>query len=388
MSTSIFAVSIGVSPAKLDYDNVLKGGFAQKTLLVSTDSPDELSINLERGGEIADWIEFGSLGENIEEFAITSNNPHILQVRILPPEDLANGNYTGTIRVVTGTLEGVDTGKGSNVKAAFLVNLRVEIVGEEIVDCIAGGMRITSFEIGEDLPLFFTIENTGNVRIDPDIEVELKDIKNEPVVDLDTNIEPLLPTLRDTFTDELNNDLEVGQYFASIKIPLCNAKQEVTFNVVEPGGISDEGELVSINAPVWAKTGEILPITATFKNLGSRNVRAKFIGDIKDAANNIVKIIDTDQITVESGEIQDFQTFFKPNYPGQYFVTGKITFNEKLTFEKITILNVNESTGNEESSSFLGMMIFLIIIIIILLIIIKQKKINLKRKRRKHKFKF
>lgn len=388
MSTMTLAIGLGISPSKLDYKKVLKGGFSQKTVLISTDTVDELTVFLEKQGEVSEWIGFGSMGENIEDFTVTKNSPFLLRVRIQPPNNVQNGNYTGYIRVVTDKIQNMETGKGSAVKAAFMININVEIVGDEIVNCIAGGLDIRSFEIGEELPLSYTIENTGNVLISPDVEIKLSDNEGNDVNKMESSSDSLLPTLKNTYTQELSNKLKEGQYFANIKVPLCNANQVITFNVVGPGGISDTGELLEITNPIWGNTDDILPITATFKNTGARNVRAKFVGTIKDVGGKVVKLIDTDYLTVAAGETERFQTFFKPNDPGQYFVNGKINFNNKITFEKMSILNINEGTGETSDGFNWTALIIIGIIVSLMLIIIKKKKILLKKKHHKKKIKF
>lgn len=388
-----FGIGLGVSPSVLNYKKVLKNGFAQKTLLVSTDTQNNLTVFFEKSGDVADWISFGELDKNINNIVISSKNPYLLKVRVEPPNNIANGNYTGYIRIVTDSINDITTGKGSVIKAAFMVNVNLEIIGDEIVNCVAGAIDISNFEIGEKLFLNYIIENNGNVRVNPDVSITIFDNFNNKVSTIQTTTKSILPTLKENIKKSLTNNLKTGQYFATINIPLCNANKDVTFDVLQPGGISDNGELINIKNTVWSKTNKIIPITAVFKNTGERSVRAKFTGTIIDKNNQIVKIIDTDYLTVLSGDTQEFQTFFQPKKIGQYFIKGKVIYNDKRTFEKGSILNINEIGKETQNNSIIkyGYMIFFIIIIILILIIIKKKKLILKKKykRRDHnKFKF
>lgn len=380
LSSFTLGVAIGVSPSVLNYNEVLKNGYALKTLLLSTDTPNDLTISIERSGEVAEWISFEPIDLRISNITINDKNPYLLSVIVQPPSDVQNGNYTGYIRVITDKIENVETGKGASVKAAFMVNVRVEIVGKEIVRCIAGGLHISSFEIGEELKIDYIIENTGNVKINPDVFLDIFDNKNNKITSYDLRSDMILPTLKNNLENPVSNNLIERQYFATVNIPLCNEVKTLTFDVVEPGGIRDSGDLLSIEHASWSKTGEIIPITGVFKNTGPRSVRAKFIGTINDAKDKVVKIIDTDYITIGPGETQRFQSFFKPNSPGQYFVKGKINFNNKITFEKISVMNIN--IGEESSSSIgWGTIIFFSVVIVLLLIIIKKRKLLLRRKK-------
>ncbi|MBR9676009.1 hypothetical protein GOV05_03305 [Candidatus Woesearchaeota archaeon] len=388
LSISVLGVSIGVSPAKINYEKVLKGGYASRTISITTDTLNNLSIYVEKSGSIAEWVSFGPIDLSVENITITRSNPYRLDIIIMPPDDVANGNYTGSVRVVTDKIQDVVTGKGSAVKAAFLLDLRVEITGEEIIGCVAGGLGINNFEVGEDIPVFFTVENTGNVKISPEINIEVFDLYERLVEEFSFISDELLPTTQQRLIEELINDLIISQYFAKITIPLCNHKKEVTFTVVEPGGISDEGELLMIKNPVWAVTEQTVQIVAVFKNLGERTVRAKFTGVIKDALGEIIKVIDTDSINVKAGETQEFPTFFKPENTGQYFISGKINYNDKLTFEKASVLNVNLGTASSESEGKNRLYLLFIIIVLLLLITIRKKKIIIRRKKRRNILKF
>ena len=48
------AVSIGVSPGNVMFDNMLKGGYAERTVKVTTNSNEDIIARLDVSGEIAD----------------------------------------------------------------------------------------------------------------------------------------------------------------------------------------------------------------------------------------------------------------------------------------------------------------------------------------------
>lgn len=388
LGTNINAVSIGVSPSVLKYEDVLKGGFAQKTLYLSSDAQSNLSIEFELFGETADWISFGPIDLSQENVTISAGNPYILNVIVEPPVDTQNGVYSGQIRVITNKLQDVESGKGVGIRAAFMVDVTIEVGGEEIIRCTAGGFGIPHLELDDALALSYTLENLGNVNIDPNVFIDLFDINNNEVLKLDFQSTRVRPTLKNTFEEFLANNLPTGQYFAHISVPLCNAASTLTFTITEPGVISDDGTLIQIKNPNWGETDTIIPINAVFKNTGPRTVRAKFIGHIQEKAGDIVKLIDTDFINIKPGETNSFETFFKTNNIGQYIIYGKIKYNNKITFEKASVLNIRQKIEGEGVSIGWSSLIFFGVIIALLLIIIKKKKIILRKrhKSRVHKF--
>ena len=373
-SSNVFSIGLGISPGKLNYNNVLKGGYAQQTLVVSSFVSQNLSINFETGGAIKDWI---IIDENISNITLGPNAPVQLKIKLYPPIDTANGDYTGFIRVITDKIIDPETGVGSSVLAAFQVNIDVKVVGDQIIACSGGGLTTSDVEVNYPLIVSASILNEGNVRLNPQMFLEIYNkYQTEVMYSSSSQTQSTLPTESSNALVSFNINLPEDQYWARIKIPECNLDNTVTFNVLEKGGISDKGELIRVETKPWAKESEIIPITAIFRNDGGRTVSAKFKGEVL-YNNQVVKIIDTDSLDAKPGEVISLQSFFKPDTTGQYFIRGKVYFNNKLTGEKASVLNVNtKDAENLKVSNFLFYMaiIILIAIIIIMLILIERKK--------------
>ncbi len=376
---SALSVGLGVSPASLTFDNVLKGGYAQNGVYISTFASDNNTITFEKEGQIKDWI---IIENNITNVTIGMNSPRYVKIMIEPPSDTANGNYSGDIIIRNEDVANPDTGIGSAVKAQFMMKIYVSVTGDQIKACSGGGLTISDAEIGFPLAISSIIKNEGNVRLSPPIFVEIWDKYQQNIVYSKTlTTQSILPTETFESIQDLNVDLPVDQYWATIKVPDCNVEGTQTFNIVEKGGISDKGELIRVENKPWASTDEIIPITAVFRNDGARVVTAKFKGEIL-FGDKVVKIIDTDSIDANPGEVVALQTFFKPGDQGQYFVRGKVYFNNKLTSEKASVINVNATTTNTNSSGkiLIWTTLFLIITgILVMMILIKRKKHKIRK---------
>jgi hypothetical protein len=142
--------------------------------------------------------------------------------------------------------------------------------------------------------------------------------------------------------------------------------------VVGGGSSVDTGELLRIDSQSWAKIGDIVPITAVFKNTGQRTVSAKFKGVIT-SDNKIIQTIDSEFYDIPAGEIGSIKIYFTPKKFGQYIISGQILYNNKLSFEKSTVLNVNEGI-EAPGFNWTYVLIFLVLIIIILLLLIRIRR--------------
>ena len=374
-SNSIYAISIGVSPGRVTFENLLRGGYAERSVRITTNSPEEITGHFEVNGEIAEWLKFEP---NSTLFIVSSTQPYLLKIIISPPNDSRSDSYSGNINVITDRF-GSPTGRaGGFVKAAVTLSLSAVVTDKEIISCRGGGFDFKDIEIGYPLEVSYTITNDGNVRIKPLVSFDIWDQEQENLlVSEEFASTEILPTAEQRFLREISGkELSIGQYWVNIAIDECKASSLVSFSVVEKGGIVDKGVLEKINNKPWAYVNEPIEIIATFKNEGPRIVSAKFKGNIK-LEDKIVKVIETEEVDIGSGETADLKSYFTPVEPGRYVVTGRIVYNKKFTFEKGSIINVNAEPEGETKTKFSLLLIYLVILITIIFIlrkIIRAKK--------------
>jgi len=373
------ATGISVTKAVIEYNDVLKGGYAEDVVYVSTDAPFDIPISYELLGDAKDWI---TVDPNLNDPNSTSyiSNSHYLPIRVIvsPPADTPAGNYTATLRLITGTLNNAQGQYGSQLQAAFMIRLYLHVTGAQKMACSGGGIVVQDAEVGNPLEYSMTVGNSGNIRVKPTANIDIWNQDQTKLIlsrKLEFNNKEVLPTTNIAFSNSFISDLRVGQYWAYVSVDPCGNSGLVTFNVYEKGTIVDSGDLIRIDNAPWAKVGDVVPINAVFKNTGTRTVSAKFKGIIT-SNNAIVETIDSEFYDIVPGQTGTIQVFFTPKKYGQYIITGRILYNNKLSFEKSSVLNVNE--GVEQSGfSWYYVLIVLIIIIIILVLLI-----SIKRKRR------
>ena len=130
--------------------------------------------------------------------------------------------------------------------------------------------------------------------------------------------------------------------------------------------------MVRLDNQPWAKIGDVVPIVAVFKNTGQRTVSAKFKG-VVTSNDKIVETIDSEFYDIAPDETGNIMVYFTPKKYGQYIITGRILYNNKLSFEKSSVLNVNEGVEKQEFN-WAYILIFIVIIIIILLLLIRIRR--------------
>ena len=374
------AVVIGANKGVVELKNVLKEGYAQELVTLTTDTSFNLSIDYIVEGEIKDWVRFEPVKN---PFYISRDNPYTIAVIVEPPGDAQIQRYTGSIRFVTGALGGTEGQFGTSVRTAININMGVQVTGQQFVSCAVPEVTLNDVEEGYPIEFYAVVSNNGNVRIRPEFSLEFWNQDQSQLVQSMnfTSDEQILPTTQKRIFKSLANTLPIGQYWVRMKTPLCgdSGLGFYTFSVIERGGVSDKGELIRIQNQPDAYVGQIVPIDAVFTNLGSRVVSAKFKGTVTSGSrDNIFKIIDTEPIDVAPGETASLRTYFNPTQEGQYLVNGQVLYNRKLTFEKSSVLNVYPGGPGGVARGLLRpttiMLLMLAIMVVFVILIIRRRK--------------
>jgi hypothetical protein len=376
------AAVIGASKGVVNWENVLKNGYAQELVTLTTDTSFNLSINYEVSGDIAQWVRIEPADN---PFFISKDSSSIVALIVEPPPDARIEKYTGSIRFITGALAGPDAQFGTAVRAAMNINLGLQVTGQEILSCAVPQVDVEDAEEDYSLELYTLVSNTGNVRIKPDFILEFWNQDQTRLVHT-FNIKAsseILPTVQKRLFNSVQQALPIGQYWVKFSAPMCGpaGSRFFTVSVIERGGISDKGDLLAIENPVDASVGQIVPIDAVFENKGSRVVTAKFKGTVTSGGDdNIFKIIDTESLDVAPGEVARLRTYFNPTQEGQYFIKGRVLYNRKLTFEKANVINVYPGGAAEEAgrlslgTAALIISVFTFVIVVFLVLRKKQRQ--------------
>jgi hypothetical protein len=208
MISLVSAAAIGVNKGEMNFLNVLRGGYAEDSVIISTDVTHNMTVDYRITGDIEGWVRFEP-----EELIMKNGNHAELTVIIEPPVDTSNGVYEGTIELLTSPLTNFGTAQmGSSILTAFSIKVSSEVTGRQVSSCRAAGFDIKDAEISYPLEFYSTIVNTGNVRISPDYVITIWDQEQKEVLfeyEFRTE-EELLPTTTKTLYEQIDVDLDIG----------------------------------------------------------------------------------------------------------------------------------------------------------------------------------
>jgi len=339
------ALSIGISPAELRFDNVLRGGYAESTVSVSTSSETPLNFTIGAEGAVKGWIEF----EPSQSLTISRDEMKRVSVIVKPPADVANGIYTGSIIVSTASARTGGTGAGAGVTAGTTSDITIKITGEEIKKASVENMEVKDTEEGYPVEFLVSILNKGNVIITPLITVEISK-KNGTEVLRSANYSQtsILPTKMSIIRMKTGTEgLEKGEYAAKVRVFLGEeklAENTLYFSLLERGTLSKKGVLQNIWNDPWVNIGDVVKIDAYFENQGELLVSGKFKGEVY-RAGRLVEVVESEELEAPVGKTIVLSAYFRPEFPGQYVVKGSVIYGGKTTETKESYINVSPQTG-------------------------------------------
>ncbi len=357
---------IGVSPAELYYNDVLRGGYSERTIVVLANSAEPVDIEVEGLGVLKNWFNF------TKSFTIDGGQSHQLLVSVTPPIGTPNGNYTGFVRV--NMISRGQTGDGGNavgiVRGALDVYVIVEVTDVEVRKCSIREWNAVSSEKGDEVIFDILYRNDGNVRMKPRMNADIWDQEQIRIVTSKEFVDnDVLPTKDQRLQFKLEtNNLDVDQYFAELEFEECFASSVVTFDVLEPGTLRANGILTRISTLPWSYAGDTVLITANFQNVGEKNVDSQFKGKIT-LDNKIVQILESEKLETVKGDMTNFTFYFTSKEKGKYVISGRVFYDKKRTFETSTSIDV--ITKKISVSKYIKILLYSIIILIILFLLFK-----------------
>ncbi|MDA3836427.1 MAG: hypothetical protein PF542_02280 [Nanoarchaeota archaeon] len=372
----VSAVNIGVSPAVLNFEDVMRSGYAEDYIAISADSEQPVDVRLEARGNIAEWLTYPE-----ETFAVSKNELKYLKISIIPPSDTPNGNYTGFMKVFTESIaESVEDHAVGKIKSTLDLAITISVTDVESKACFAKNFEVSSAEVGDDVVLRMNVLNKGNVRLSPEVLFDIWDSEQIDLVSKENFIgESILPTIdRDIEFRIDSTDFELGQYWGDLSLPDCLQSSLLTFDILAEGALKSQGILQSILSKRDVKTKETVPFEASFKNTGEKDVKARFKG--KATYNGqIVQVFESEELIVDQGSVEKFLMYFTPQKEGRYVISGRVYYDGKRTFEASSAIDV---TGR--SFSFLPLLYFVLIVFVAMMFfkVRREKRVYREKLRR------
>ncbi len=361
-----------INPGNLYFKEVLSGGYAEKTITITTKSDDAIFVTPLIGGMIREWI---SLEPNVS-LKLTRNFPLVLKVVIKPPKNISKSKYLGYI--ILNTINKEVPKISSNQETSFVLDTVVEITDKEIKKLTVEYIFVESSEQEHPVDFFIKMHNKGNIKLNPVIELTLEGPSATKKVEL-------LPSEEKETVISLDpNDLKLGEHSANINIFLDDQlikKETSFFNILKKDSLIRKGIFLGITNKERVHINNRVKIDSYFKNIGEISVYAKFKGNIY-FNDVLIEEIDSEQVYVPVGKTVILSSYFIPNEVGLYKITGRLFYAGTTTDEKNSSVNVKPIS---ESLEFIpleinkAIIVFLIITFLIVTNIYLRKKISNKK---------
>jgi hypothetical protein len=341
---------IGIGPVEVKLDDALRGSEYSRTLTIMNQRDSDLTFQFVKEGEAGEWASFYSADElatPLDTVLAPANTKTQVTLRISVPSDVPNGEHTGRIRVQS-ILEEQPEGGAAGVSLGVASDLKINVTGTQNLTGTVQDMYTRDVEVGYPLRIYTKFQNTGNVRAQPNIAVQVKDAQAAKVGETscaDTTVEPaaieLIPCEWDT------TGKQAGDYIAAVVISLGETQidtRDLQFKILPVGTLTRQGvleELTLENAPY---PGAVAEINAHFRNTGEIDTRATFLGELyyKSA---LTDTLSAPERLVEPGEAVDLEAFVEVPKGGTYTVRGKVNFEGKETEEKELTFDVRGPGG-------------------------------------------
>lgn len=280
-ASGVGADGVGISPAVIEYPDTMRGvTYTANLTLSNTSETTSNEFRITPVGDVAEWIELERRDGAGEASTVLVEPRSAVQVAVLltVPPTAANGSYSGGLDVVSTDVD-VDLGEGSgsSVQIGGLVDVTVEVVGDQRRDARVGDMYVEPAEVGMLQRFNAVVENRGNVRVEPLVEVAI--LRDGEVVERLSSagtMNPVFPSSSGTtFVEWDTAEQTVGPYEAEFRVldvagaePIELAAAVVDFRLEQLGTFTREGTFDSLEVLGAPQLGALTNVEATFTNTG------------------------------------------------------------------------------------------------------------------------
>ncbi len=338
------ATSLAMSPATIEHENMVRGGYAETKVRLSTTSNilNFMSQVSSKDGS-HEWV---SLDSGNEIIIATKSEPKYVKVMINIPLDVPNGDYESYVSFRMVSKDDVSLETGVQILPGVTSKIKITVSDQEIKKCKVISANIQDAEISKEIVVKTYLENQGNVFLSPDMELKIYDLEQNLINSETINFDKILPTVKNERSFEIENTLEEGQYWTEFEIDECGYNKIINFDVLGEGSKKALGQLIEIIRTGWMHVGQITPITVVFRNTGEKKYSAKFKGTI-ELDGEIVKLLESEELEIGVGENVNFDMFFEPEKPGRYALNGRVYYDNKKTSLFQSSVNVNPKQERE-----------------------------------------
>ncbi len=342
---------IGVYPAIVAFPDALRGREYYGTVGIMNGGPRERTYHFEAKGDAAQWIAFYASDRTtaLAEVTVPAHDKAQVLIRAVVPPEVPNGEYTSTVGVLTTTTtrEGSDT-SGAGVTLGAEVSVALAVTGTQKIDGQFIDAAASDVESGYPLRIATRLANTGNVQLNPVIDVDIVDATGQRVDHITSTDQVLYPNDdRQIIVEWDTTGRAIGERVGRISVklgPLDLGAKDVRFNIMPPGTYTRSGELDEIRLVNEPRAGDYAKLVAVFRNTGQIETKGKFIGELYVADRLIDQLTSTEDLLLPGGT-GDLELLARVPQNGTYTVKGKINYEGRETGMRDFTFTVGDEGG-------------------------------------------
>jgi hypothetical protein len=345
---------IGIYPTAIDFEKTLRGTEYFRSIGVINAADSEQTFAFEADGDAAPWLSLVNPQDTAQVLDTLAAAPHDegrAFLRLLVPEGVPNGTYTAAVRMLTSVGEpGVGEGAGASVNVGAEIKVTLEVTGTQNIAGSFTDVATTDVEVGSPLRIRTTIQNSGNVQVNPQIGLEVADPTGAVVGQTTFPGEVVYPNETKVLVSEWDTAGQaLGARVARVAVKFGDldlGSKQANFNILAVGTLTRQGTLEGITLENAPYAGVVAKIGAHFRNTGQIDTRAIFLGEVyyKSA---LIDTISTPERLVQQGQAVAFEAFVDVLDAGTYTVKGKVNYEGKETEEKELTFDVEGLGGGE-----------------------------------------
>jgi hypothetical protein len=287
----------GVAPGSITVSDAFRGGEYGDTITILNGRADDQRFTLTPQGDVAPWVSFGEKGATTSPFEIVVPQKSQAQVRVAVkvPGDIVNGEYGGLIDIAGTPVGAIPKGdSGASVGVGFAVTLAVKVTGTQHLAASLDNVFVEPGEVGKPLVVHTQITNSGNVGIEPVVDVVVR--RNGREVDSFSNRES--PTYLDPGSSEAvaagwdTTNALPGVYSLSVKVTageLDLGTRELNAELSPLGTLQRSGSLERVEIVGTPAPGGPVKVRGHFRNTGSAAATVVLVSELRDGENLVAR---------------------------------------------------------------------------------------------------
>lgn len=331
------AQGVGIFPTSVEYEDTLREGEYFRSLGVINGGDAERVFSFEPAGEIAGWITIVDTDDRTKELETITAAPNSqarVLVRLRVPQDAPNGTFRGVVRVVAISSAPQTGGAGSTVNIGAEVLVEATVGGTQVIDGALLDASINQVELGSPLRIKSTVQNSGNVRVEPQMTLEVLDSEGNTIFHEAFLQESVFSSETGTLVAEWDTTgQELGDYTAKASVTFGDfdlGEREFNFTILPFGTLTRQGELRELDLRLNPEPNDLGIVHAVFQNTGQIDTLAKFTGEFY-FGEKLIDVLTSDEVLVLVGEQKRLVVFPRAGEAGEYSIRGKVNFQGKET---------------------------------------------------------